>query len=253
MITLLDTGKNSAKENMETDRMLLENLDPYGNPVLHFYDWQKPSITYGYFMKPEDLLDMKSLVSMNIDMARRPTGGGVVFHLWDLAFSILIPQGHPAFSENPLHNYHFINQKIQAVCRRYLAEYGLFDLLKKENIPPSKVFENFCMAKPTQYDVMLGTKKIAGAAQRKKKQGYLHQGTISIARPIDHILRNVLSKHPDIVEGMYATSFYFLEEGWSIDQLDQARALLKDLIYQSFMETKSDPQYNSSLSLRGSL
>ena len=39
------------------------------------------------------------------------------------------------------------------------------------------------MAKPTQYDIVYKGKKIAGAAQRKKTQGYLHQGTISLAAP----------------------------------------------------------------------
>ncbi len=253
MITLLDTGCKSAKENMEIDRELLENLDPWGSAILHFYDWEKPSITYGYFMKPQELLSLEALQKEGIDIARRPTGGGVVFHLWDLAFSVLIPQNHPGFSENPLQNYQYINQKIQSVCMQYLAKYGLFHLLKDEKKGPSQKFENFCMAKPTQYDVMIEGKKIAGAAQRKKKQGYLHQGTISIAKPIHNILSQVLSNHPEIVEGMYGTSFYFMGDGWTKENLAEARQILRELIHKSFMETNSSDKYNSLLSLRDPL
>ena len=50
----------------------------------------------------------------------------------------------------------------------------------------------FCMAKPTIYDVVYQGRKIAGAAQRRRKNGYLHQGTISLAFPQMGLLNEVL-------------------------------------------------------------
>jgi len=253
MINLIDTGVNTAKTNMEIDQKLLETLDPEGPIILHFYDWESPSITYGYFMKPEELLDFEALQNEGIEIARRPTGGGVVFHLWDLAFSILVPSKNPYFSENPLENYSFINQKIQEAGRKHLQNQVQLTLLQNESPPLEKVFENFCMAKPTKYDVMLDGKKMAGAAQRKKKQGYLHQGTISLARPVDKVLRSVLSKHPALAEAMYQNSFYFLREEWTKEDLLNARSSFKELIYQSFLETNSNHEYNAPLFSRGNL
>jgi lipoate-protein ligase A len=44
------------------------------------------------------------------------------------------------------------------------------------------------MARPTKYDVMLQGRKIAGAAQRKTKAGFLHQGTIALLCPDPELL-----------------------------------------------------------------
>src|SRR5580692_6228766 len=102
---VLDTGPASAEKNMQIDADLLESLAE--EPILHFYEWEKRSITYGYFVKPEELLHLENLKRHGIDHARRPTGGGIVFHLWDLAFSVLIPSSSPHFSQNSLENYAF--------------------------------------------------------------------------------------------------------------------------------------------------
>ena len=59
-------------------------------PLLHLYQWDGPSATYGYFIDPSKYLDLNKLRQHHVALARRPTGGGIVFHIWDLAFSFLI-------------------------------------------------------------------------------------------------------------------------------------------------------------------
>jgi lipoate-protein ligase A len=48
------------------------------------------------------------------------------------------------------------------------------------------------MAQPSKYDLLLKNKKAAGAAQRKKVQGYLHQGTIALVKPQAELLFELL-------------------------------------------------------------
>ena len=103
---LLDTGVNSAEENMLLDAKLLAELSPTGAPLLHFYDWARPSLTHGYFIIPEQHLRPHP----TFDRARRPTGGGIVFHTWDLAFSLLLPANHPIYTLKPVESYRAINQ-----------------------------------------------------------------------------------------------------------------------------------------------
>ena len=69
---LIDSGKQTAAENMRLDEQLLEELDPYGFPILRFYEFSAPAATYGYFLKPEEHLRE----GHGLDLARRPTGGG---------------------------------------------------------------------------------------------------------------------------------------------------------------------------------
>ncbi len=73
-----DTGIATAEENMRYDAALLEHLSSEKGPILHFYDWETPSATYGYFMQPERWLNMEEVKKRGLSLARRPTGGGIV-------------------------------------------------------------------------------------------------------------------------------------------------------------------------------
>ena len=196
-----DSGAKSARANMDLDAKLLEELDPTGPAILHLYRWERASFTYGYFIKPELYVDLDLCIKMGLDFARRPTGGGIVFHLSDLAFSVLVPSEHEGYSDNILENYQYINDKVrEAVALAF--DRSTCQLLPDEVSPREESFSKFCMAKPTIYDVMLGEKKIAGSAQRKRKQGYLHQGSVTLCLPDHELLQKILSPSPHVLESM---------------------------------------------------
>ncbi len=201
MLQIFNTGVSSAEENMRFDARLLENLDAGGDPILHLYDWARPSVTYGYFIQPERYLNLKT----PIDFARRPTGGGIVFHIWDLAFSFLMPAEHPHFSLSTLENYRFINQAVLEVVRTYFSLAPELTPQNAQSLGPD--CQNFCMAKPTQYDVVYQGRKIAGSAQRRRRQGYLHQGTISLVQPDFDLLNAALLSKKDVVHGMQVFTY----------------------------------------------
>src|SRR5262245_36033968 len=94
---VIDAGIGTAQQHMDRDYELLQEIDSINQPILHFYEWDGPSITYGYFIDPYKYLDLDGMEEMNFKWARRPTGGGIVLHLTDLAFSILIPTSHPSY------------------------------------------------------------------------------------------------------------------------------------------------------------
>ncbi|MFS8563928.1 MAG: hypothetical protein LVR00_06280 [Rhabdochlamydiaceae bacterium] len=94
---ILDTGKRSAKENMEIDAYLLDTLGDKRDPILHFYEWAGDCATYGYLTNPKDYLDEEGVAARGLSLAKRSTGGGIVFHSWDFAFSVLVPAESPFF------------------------------------------------------------------------------------------------------------------------------------------------------------
>lgn len=225
MLEILDTGISTAARNMRFDEKLLENLHPRGNPILHLYGWARPSATYGYFIKPEKHLDLKKAALHHLDLARRPTGGGIVFHIGDLAFSFLMPAEHPRFSLSPLQNYRFVNGIILEIVQAYFL---LTPKLIDRDAPSlGSDCKNFCMAKPTQYDVVYKGMKIAGAAQRKRRQGYLHQGTISLSAPKIQLLSDVLLSKKDVLQAMGTFTFAPIKE---IGALRQTRIDLQKLL-----------------------
>jgi lipoate-protein ligase A len=235
MWQFVDSGKKSPQKHMEQDAKFLKELDPKGPRILHFYDWQTPSFTHGYFVDPKQYLNVEALQSMGVTWARRPTGGGIVFHTTDLAFSVLVPSSSPWFGDNTLLNYKVINDKVVQAVSLYLKETGL-SLLPQDPQGLDASAENFCMAKPTIYDVMLQGKKVAGAAQRRQKQGFLHQGSIALALPKLEFLKQALLPGTRVLEGMQTHTYSLLPVDWQQEDIEQARESIKRLLKKVFLE-----------------
>jgi lipoate-protein ligase A len=92
------------------------------------------------------------------------------------------------------------------------------------------------MAKPTKYDILIEGKKIIGAAQRKTKQGFLHQGTISLMMPCKELLENLLLPGTKVLEGMFTHTFPLLGQQGTKKDLLEARKLLREKIEEAFIQ-----------------
>lgn len=211
---------------MDQDFERLVHLPSNSPPILHFYNWSVPSITFGYFTNPYSYLDEEELIKSNLHLAKRPTGGGIMFHLYDLAFSVLIPTSHPAYSTNTLANYIFINQKVLEALKQFM-QHKNFTLFHPSDCCQSNAA--FCMAKPTIYDLFLDGFKVGGAAQRRMKQGFLHQGSICLKLP-DKKLLNQIFIHQTLCEDIYNRSESLIQNVNEIEYLQQKNQLKKHLI-----------------------
>ncbi len=227
--------EDTAQNIMEKDAKLLEELKVSSDPILHLYRWKNPSITYGHFIKIEKMLNLEEVEKLGIDLAKRPTGGGVIFHLYDYAFSFLLPSSSQFFSINPLDNYHFVHQIILSAIHPILQNEALQFL--PQNPKDDSMASHFCMAKPTIFDLMIEDRKIVGAAQRKKSQGYLHQGSIALKKPDRKILEKVLVDSHNVSEKMVNYSFYFLDHQADSIRTLEFQEMIKKLLIDSFTST----------------
>jgi lipoate-protein ligase A len=235
---ILETGSASAVDNMRVDGELLASLPCPGAPILHFYDWDGPSLTYGHFVDPYVHLDREAMEECGMQIARRPTGGGIIFHLGDFAFSVLIPADHPWFSCNTLDNYARINTVVLGVIQHFLDPTKELTLLPACSAVPC--WKNFCMAQPTRYDLVIEGRKVGGAAQRRTKSGLLHQASICLAMPDLGLLKKVLRRGPDLVEAMRCNSFPLLGECCSLQRLSETKKALQHLMIKSFTSHEGD-------------
>ncbi len=232
MLCVIDTESSSAESNMSRDAQLLDSLEE--EPILHLYGWERPSATYGHFIDPAGYFDMEAIKRREISLARRSTGGGIVFHIWDYAFSFLMPSSHPYFSTNTLDNYRFVNEIVLEVIKKLFLIDDCIHLIADDFPAKGPSCSHFCMARPTQYDVVYKGVKIAGAAQRRTKKGYLHQGTISLASPDEALLRELLISGNEVVSAMEEYTFAPLGKSPSTDLLAEARSSLRDALKIAF-------------------
>lgn len=162
LVLMLDAGPRSAAMNMAVDQALLESA---AEPVLRVYQWDQPSISFGYSHSWEEL----KATLPPWPAVRRWTGGGVVWHDEDTTYSLIVPACDPWSQTRPLDSYRLIHQS--------LAE--LLDLGSlagdAERLDGARCFES-----PALFDIMQDGKKIAGAGQRRNRQGLLHQGSVRL-------------------------------------------------------------------------
>lgn len=232
---IIETGVLDAASIMKKDADLLQTLGERKRPILHFYDWDADSLTYGHFVNPKNFLDLEKADKLCLKMAKRPTGGGIVFHIWDFAFSVLIPSSDFRFSQNSLENYAFVNQTVLKAVKKLFDPQGDLELTQKDGLPQDPACLHFCMAKPTQYDVLYQGKKIIGAAQRKTKWGFLHQGTISLMMPNKEILKEVLLPGTKVLDAMFSNTHALLDSMAEKKDLLAARRALREEIEKTFI------------------
>ncbi|MBI3236444.1 MAG: hypothetical protein HYZ48_01850 [Chlamydiales bacterium] len=230
MWEVLDTGSRSALENMQIDATLLEQVQEREKPLIHFYEWEGDSATYGYFTDPDSVLNLEGVLRRGLQLAKRPTGGGILFHLWDMAFSVIVPARSPLFSLNTLDNYAFVNSIVLKSVNTLLGDSAQLELTPQDFDEPGKGCSHFCMAKPTKYDVVWKGKKVAGAAQRKTRFGFLHQGTISLLFPSEDYLRDVLASDADVLDAMKRYTFPLFPGGAGQEEMPQVKKELKALL-----------------------
>jgi lipoate-protein ligase A len=234
MWTVIDTGISSAEENMEIDARLLASLDEQDSPILRLYDWEGKCGTFGFLTKPEDYLNLARASSLGVSLAKRPTGGGIVFHVWDFAFSVLVPAGSKYFSKNTLENYSFVNNLVLETIKAFAKENLAVTIIPEDAPSLDADCKRFCMAQPTKYDVVWQQRKIAGAAQRQTKAGFLHQGTISLKTPDFHLLEKILLPKSSVLEAMKKHTFSMLSEDASEKEYLEARQTMKQLLRTKF-------------------
>lgn len=164
---LLEHGLMEPAANMAWDEALLEAAAGLGRPVLRFYGWTQPAATFGYFQKHAEVARLTSLRPL----IRRPTGGGIVPHDADWTYSLAFPPGHPWHGLRATESYCRVHQWVQAA----LAVVGWQTSLAPE--ARSEV-PGCCFAGAERFDVLLEDRKLAGAAQRRNRDGLLIQGSI---------------------------------------------------------------------------
>jgi lipoate-protein ligase A len=149
---------------MGLDEAVLESVASGSSlPTLRFYGWKPRAISLGYFQGIRDEIDIDACREHGVDIVRRITGGGAVFHDAELTYSIVIPEGHPLAPPSILDSYGIL-------CA------GIIDGLKELGI-----ISEFSPIN----DILSGGRKISGNAQTRKKGCLLQHGTVLINVDVD--------------------------------------------------------------------
>ena len=164
---LLRSGAGSAAFNMAVDEALLLSAREFGKPCLRFYAWSEAAASFGYFQRYADVASTTPLRPL----VRRPTGGGIVPHDRDWTYSVVLPPGHFWYQLKAIESYRRVHEWVRAAFN----DSGIPAELASE---PRREVPGQCFAGAEPFDVLAQNRKIAGAAQRRTRDGLLIQGSV---------------------------------------------------------------------------
>ncbi len=162
-----DPVPRPGPENMAVDEWLLRTVT---EPLLRIYDWEGNWMSLGYFtgVREAERCSRDEAVSL----VRRATGGGVVDHRIDRTYSLVVPKSHAAARLPGAGSYRVIHSALAEAMR----EAGIETRLIERDLDGESAA---CFEKPVAWDIVgAGGRKLAGAGQRRTRNGLLHQGSV---------------------------------------------------------------------------
>ncbi|MFH1316751.1 MAG: biotin/lipoate A/B protein ligase family protein [Candidatus Woesearchaeota archaeon] len=159
-VRLLPVIEDSAARLMAIDEAILtaRSEGKSGN-TLRFYKWKPSAVTIGYFQNAEKEVNLDYLKKNGIDIVRRLTGGGAVYHKDELTYSVFL-------NDNDIEDGKDTLAVFKKICGAII--YGLKEIGIKAEFAPIN-------------DIVADGKKVSGNAQTRKGNAILQHGTILLS------------------------------------------------------------------------
>jgi lipoate-protein ligase A len=168
--------------NMAVDEALLESAALENRLTLRFYRWSEPALSLGYFQRYDDR--RMHPASSACACVRRSTGGGAILHDRELTYSIAVPPTH-VLARTTQELYQAMHGSLVECLRRW----GFDALLavtrarraNASTLATSRAEPFLCFDRHTAGDVIIGSHKIVGSAQRRWRGAVLQHGSLLLA------------------------------------------------------------------------
>jgi lipoate-protein ligase A len=154
---VLPLTSTNAYMAMAIDEAVSESVSAGRSPpTIRFWTWKPSAVSIGYFQGIEEEVDLECCKKHGVDVVRRRTGGGAVFHdsNGELTYSVIAPEH--MFPRG-------IKESYQMICGWVID--GLARLGVQATFAPIN-------------DILVGQRKISGNAQTRRGGVLLQHGTI---------------------------------------------------------------------------
>jgi lipoate-protein ligase A len=233
ILDVLPVRTGNAPENMAHDFLLLQRYPRPAGARFRHYLWRGPAWTFGYsqkiaFVRTQMPADAR-------DLCRRTTGGGVVDHTDDWTYALVVPRGHALYEARATESYRIVHEALTSalVAQGVPAELEKRAATADESEPASPAAgptagpAGVCFHRAEIFDVVhrSSREKIAGAAQKRNKNGLLLQG--SIWKPSCAATLDWERLHDDFTTALAAALAAEIEHpGWPEFGYDEEQALI---------------------------
>ncbi|MFN8483968.1 MAG: ligase [Anaerolineae bacterium] len=183
-IRVLPWSAAPADQELASSAALLAGLEAVGQPAMRWYEMAPPALVLGSGQRPADV-NMATCLARGVPVVRRSSGGGAVFSGVSLSLDIALPPLDPLDSHDITESYRWLGETWVAA----LASLGVAARLvsvaeaRADAQALSPLLKRVCYAGLSPYEVAVGSRKVVGLAQRRRRQGALLQGGVYLRWP----------------------------------------------------------------------
>jgi len=151
-----------AYTNMAIDEAICRERSQGKSPnTIRLYRWKPSAVSIGYFQLVDQEVDVDACGRLGVDIVRRMTGGGAVYHAYEgeVTYSIIVNEDHEKMPNDIIKSY-------ELICG------GIVEALKALGMPKA-------IFRPVN-DIDVNDKKISGNAQTRRWGVVVQHGTVLV-------------------------------------------------------------------------
>jgi len=193
---IIRSGASSAEYNMELDEKIFNQYLNDGIGVFRIYGWERASFTYGFSQDPKNEIDLVRCQRDGVQVAKRITGGGILFHNDEITYSFVCNKSDIGEPQGVFVAY----RNICKFLMRFYESLGLAPVfaLEAEGFKNKSATHQLCSASHEKYDIVIGGRKIGGNAQKRRRQVIFQHGVIPCSIDWNFVSRYLKFLPPDI-------------------------------------------------------
>lgn len=178
--------------NMARDELLLQRVGQGESaPTLRLYGWSTPTVSLGYFQRYCDFEALPPPAG-SLPVVRRQTGGGAILHDRELTYSLTLPIDHRLACPPIARLYVALHDAVIETLATWKIDARPFGQPNRDGGSKGPFF---CFARHYEVDVMIGSDKLAGSAQRRTARSVLQHGSIMLERRFDQQTSAAIGDH----------------------------------------------------------
>jgi len=164
---------------MAYDAVAAETAAEGGARTVRVYQWSPSTLSLGYRTDPADV-DWAFCEREGIDVVRRPTGGGAIYHdeVGDVSYSTIAPADE--LPGDLMETYDLLCEPLLTAC----ADLGVPAGFAEESAP--ELYAPACYLRELHpaHDVVYRGRKLSGNAQYRRRDSVIQHGSLTFsARP----------------------------------------------------------------------
>jgi lipoate-protein ligase A len=203
---------------MALDAVAAETAAAGGPRTVRVYQWDPGTLSLGYGTDPADV-DWEACERRGIDVVRRPTGGGAIYHdtAGDVSYGVAAPADE--LPGDLMETYELLCEPLLDACRRLGVDAGFADE------PREALFEPACYLRAIDpaHDVTVANRKLSGNAQYRRRDSVVQHGSLTYATTPEATLS--CFRDPGVTPTAFRERVTGLDEHCSASRAEAVRAL----------------------------